>query len=149
MLIEETIKIKAPIRKIWETMLDVSILLSCIPGVENLEIVDENTYHAVLKTKVSIVTATFDTVINIINRQEPIYIKVVGEGKGRMGTGRVVFNQAISLESISDNETNVAYKLELNVIGRLAALGGKAIVKKVNEVSGAFRNSFTAKCESL
>lgn len=149
MLIEETINIRAPVRKIWETMLNPTILISCVPGIENLEIVDENTYRAVLKTKVSVVTATFDTVINIINRQEPVYIKIVGEGKGRMGTGRVVFNQAVNLESVSINETNVSYKLELNVIGRLAALGGKAIVKKVNDVAGEFRDSFKAKCESL
>jgi carbon monoxide dehydrogenase subunit G len=147
MVIEETLKIGAPVQKIWETMLDVSFLLSCIPGIEKVEAVDDNTYNAILKTKVSIITATFDTVITIIDRQEPVYIKVAGEGKGRMGVGRVAFNQTVSLKPISAKETEVKYKLELNVIGRLATLGGKAIAKKVTEVSETFRNAFIDKCE--
>jgi len=147
MVIEETLKIRAPIRKIWEIMLDVPFLLSSVPGIEKVEVVDENTYKAVLKGKVSIMTAVFDTVITVVDKQEPEYIKVAGEGKGRMGVGRVTFTQAVSLKSISAKETEVAYKLELNVIGRLAALGGKAIAKKVDEASESFRNAFVAKCE--
>ncbi len=147
MVIEQTLKIRAPIKKVWETMLDVSFLISCIPGIEKVEVVDENTYNAILKAKVSVMTAIFDTVINIIDRKEPVHIKVAGEGKGRMGVGRVAFNQAVNLKPISTEETEVTYKLELNVIGRLASLGGKAIAKKVTEVSEAFRDAFTAKCE--
>lgn len=147
MVIEETLKIGAPIRKIWETMLDVSFLLSCITGIEKVKVVDDNTYNAILKAKVSVMTAIFDTVITIIDKQEPVYIKVAGEGKGRMGAGRVAFNQTVSLKPISAKETEVVYKLELNVIGRLATLGGKAIAKKVTEVSEAFRDAFINKCE--
>jgi carbon monoxide dehydrogenase subunit G len=147
MVIEETLKTGAPIQKIWETMLDVSFLLSCIPGIERLEVVNDSTYNVILRTKVSVISAVFDMVITIIDRQEPVYIKVAGEGKGRMGLGRVAFNQTVSLEPVSARETEVAYKLELNVIGRLAGLGGKAIAKKVTEVSEAFRDAFIAKCE--
>ncbi len=71
-----------------------------------------------------------------------------GEGKGRMGVGRVTFNQAVNLTSKSAEETEVAYRMELNVIGKLASLGGKAISKKVNEVSESFRTTFAAKCEA-
>ena len=148
MVIEQTLKVKAPIKKVWETMLDVSFLISCIPGIENVEVIDENNYKAILKAKVSVMTAIFDTDITIIDKREPEYIKVTGEGKGRMGVGRVTFGQEVNLKSLSDNETEVAYKLELNVIGRLASLGGKAIAKKVTEVSEAFRAAFAAKCES-
>ncbi len=148
MVIEQTLKIKAPIKKVWETMLDVSFLISCIPGIENLEVVDENNYKAILKARVSIMTAIFDTEIAIIDKQEPVYIKVAGEGKGRMGVGRVAFSQTVNLKSVSTEDTDVTYKLDLNVIGRLASLGGKAIAKKVTEVSEVFRDAFTAKCES-
>lgn len=147
MVIEQTLKIKAPIKKVWETMLDVSFLISCIPGIENLEAVDENNYKAILKAKVSVMTAIFDTEIAIIDKQEPVYIKVAGEGKGRMGVGRVAFSQTVNLKSVSTVDTDVTYKLDLNVIGRLASLGGKAIAKKVTEVSEVFRDAFTAKCE--
>jgi carbon monoxide dehydrogenase subunit G len=147
MVIEETLKIAAPLPKIWQTILDIPFLLSCVPGIEKVEVVDENTYKAVLKGKVSIMTATFDTVITVVDKQEPVYIKVSGEGKGRMGVGRVTFTQAVSLKSISAQETEVSYKLDFNVIGRLATLGGKAIAKKIDEVAEAFSNAFIAKCQ--
>ena len=149
MVIEETITAKAAAATVWDTMLDVSFLLSSVPGMEKLEVVDDSTYRAILKTKVSIVTATFDTVISVVEKRDQAYIKVAGEGKGRMGAGRVVFSQAVNLKPVSPQETEVAYKLELNVIGRLATLGGKAIAKKVAEVSEAFRDAFAARCETL
>ena len=148
MIIEDNLTIKAPVDKVWGTMLDVSFLASCIPGVEDLKTIDDNHYKATLVAKVSVMTAIFDTDISIIERQEPSYIKIAGEGKGRMGVGRVAFSQAVKLKSVSTDETEVAYKLELNVIGRLASLGGKAISKKVTEVSEIFRKEFAAKCES-
>ena len=147
MVIEETLKIKAPIQKIWETMIDVQFLRSSVPAMEDIQTVDGHAYKAVLKDKVSFIPVIFDVAITVLNQQEPAHIEVKGDGKGRKGLGRVTFSHTVDLKSVSPEETEVAYKLVLNVVGRLATLGGKAISKKINEASAAFRRSFIAKCE--
>ncbi len=148
MLLEDTLRIKAPIQKVWNTLLDIPSLVSCIPGVEQVTAVDADTYHAVLKAKVSFITATFDMVVTITKRQEPDFIEAKGEGKGQRGLGRVTFVQAVSLKPLSENETEAHYKLEINIVGKLASVGGKVITRKSSEMAEAFSTSFTAKCEA-
>ena len=149
MLLEETLPIKAPKRKVWDTLLDIPFLVSCIPGIEQVAEVDANTYHMVLKAKVSFITAAFDMTVTIVDRQEPDYLNAKGEGKGHKGAGRVTFHQTINLKSLSENETEVAYKLEFNLVGKLATVGGKVIARKASEIANEFRQAFTAKCEEL
>ncbi|MBM3302354.1 MAG: carbon monoxide dehydrogenase, partial [Deltaproteobacteria bacterium] len=52
MLIEGKFALKAPIEKLWESLLDPVTLASCIPGAEKVERIDEKTYDAVVKQKV-------------------------------------------------------------------------------------------------
>ena len=41
MLMEGKFTIKAPIQKLWDTLLDPETLLSCIPGAEKIERIDD------------------------------------------------------------------------------------------------------------
>jgi carbon monoxide dehydrogenase subunit G len=147
MVIEETVKIKASRQQIWETMLDVEFLLSSLPGLTEIEKINGNRYDAVLKEKIASMPIVFDMTIAVVDQQEPDHIEVRGDGKGRKGLGRVTFSHAVDLKTISAEETEVYYKLDLSVVGRLAALGGKAISKKVNEASDAFCRAFVTKFE--
>lgn len=147
MILEDTLKVKAPAQKVWNTLLDIPSLVSCIPGIEKVEAVNETTYNAVLNAKVSFITATFDVVVTVTEKREPTYIEARGEGKGRRGAGRITFSQAVTLKPMSDNETEALYKLEMNVIGGLATVGGKAIARKASEVAEVFSKAFIAKCE--
>lgn len=146
-IIEENLPVHAPAEKIWNTMMDVPFLVSCVPGIEKVEAVDANNYKAVLKSQVAFITATFDTTATITEMRKPEHMSVKGEGKGRLGVGRISFNLAIDLKPVTPTDTNVVYKLELNVVGRLATVGGKAIARKTNEISQDFRKAFAAKCE--
>jgi carbon monoxide dehydrogenase subunit G len=147
MIIEDAVTIRASRQQIWETMLDMKFLLSSLPGLAEIETVDGNSYSAVLKDKISAMPIVFDLAISILDQQEPEHIEVKGEGKGRKGLGRLTFNHTVDLKSISPEETEISYRLVLNVVGRLAALGGKAISRKVMEASDAFCQAFVTTFE--
>ena len=44
MQIANTIVIDAPIQKTWDFLLDATKVAACVPGVENVEKVDEDNY---------------------------------------------------------------------------------------------------------
>ncbi len=147
-VIEKTLKINSGINKVWDKLIDIPFVASCMPGVEKLEAVSDNTYRAVLKVKVAYITASFDVLLTIVKRQEPTYLETVAEGKGRLGAGRVNQKQFVSLSAISEHETVAGYKSELFIVGTLANIGRKAITPKAHEMADQFAKTFAAGCET-
>lgn len=45
MLMEGKFTSRGPIQKLWEALLDPETLVSCLPGAEKIERVDEKTYR--------------------------------------------------------------------------------------------------------
>jgi carbon monoxide dehydrogenase subunit G len=44
MLIEGKFTLKAPIKKVWDFLLEPETLASCIPGAEKVEAIDDKNY---------------------------------------------------------------------------------------------------------
>ncbi|NIM96673.1 MAG: carbon monoxide dehydrogenase, partial [candidate division Zixibacteria bacterium] len=44
MRVEERFRVKAPIERVWEFMLDPERIGPCIPGYEKIEVLGENVY---------------------------------------------------------------------------------------------------------
>ena len=51
MILEDKFTLKAPIQKLWDTMLKPETLRACIPGAEKIEQIDEKTYDCIVKQK--------------------------------------------------------------------------------------------------
>jgi len=49
---EGRFRLRALIQKVWEMLLEPGTLLSCIPGAERVERIDDKTYECVVKQKV-------------------------------------------------------------------------------------------------
>lgn len=148
MIIERTLRIKAPVRTVWETLNDVPFVASCMPGVQDVKMVGANTYQCKLKAKVAYISVTFDMELVITKRQEPVYMETVAQGKALAGMGRVSQRQSLELRAISDNETEALYKGELTTVGRLASVGAKAIPRQAEEMADEFSKKFVAGCEA-
>lgn len=147
-VIKKTLRIKAPIQKVWDTLTSVASVASCMPGVEAVEAINANTYRGKLKTKVAYISVIFDTTITVTRKKEPEYMETVAEGKAFGGMGRISQRQSIQLRAISTNETEGLYEGKLTVVGRLATLGQRAIPQKVEAMAEAFASAFKAKCEA-
>lgn len=76
MLMEGKFTIKAPIQKLWETLLDPETLLSCIPGAEKIERIDEKTLDCVVKQKVGPISVKFKFKSVLSKVEPPTHIEV-------------------------------------------------------------------------
>jgi hypothetical protein len=81
MLMEGKLTIKAPIQKLWDTLLDPETLLSCIPGAEKIERIDEKTFDCVVKQKVGPISVKFKFKSVLSKVEPPTHIEVDGEGE--------------------------------------------------------------------
>ena len=73
MILEGKFTVKAPIKKLWDTMLKPETLQACIPGAEKIDQLDEKTYDCVVKQKVGPISVQFKFKTTLVKQFISIY----------------------------------------------------------------------------
>jgi carbon monoxide dehydrogenase subunit G len=141
--------LKAPIQKIWDTLLEPETLLSCIPGAEKIERLDEKTYDCVVKQKIGPVSVKFKFKSTITKMESPVHMEIEGEGEDIAKAGHFVQKSIVDLQEISPNEVEVSYKTDATIVGKLAMFGDRMMRAKAKKVEEEFTKALQEKLKSL
>lgn len=149
MLMEGKFSLKAPIKKIWDTLLEPKTLLSCIPGAEKIERIDEKTYDCVVKQKVGPISVKFKFKSIITKMESPKHIEIEGEGEDIGKAGHFVQKSIVDLKEISLSEVEVSYKTDVNIVGKLAMFGDRIMKAKAKKVEEEFTLALQERLKSI
>jgi carbon monoxide dehydrogenase subunit G len=149
MLMEGKFTLKAPIQKVWDTLLQPETLLSCIPGAEKIERLDEKTYDCVVKQKVGPISVKFKFKSIITKMESPTHIEIEGEGEDIAKAGHFVQKSAVDLREISPSEVEVSYKSDVNIVGKLAMFGDRILRAKARKVEEEFTTALQERLKSV
>ena len=149
MLMEGKLTLKAPIRKLWDTLLEPETLLSCIPGAEKIERLDEKTYDCVVKQKVGPISVKFKFRSIITRMEPPTHIEVEGEGEDIAKAGHFVQKSVVDLREISPSEVEVSYSTDATIVGKLAMFGDKMMRAKAKKVEEEFTKALQERLKSV
>jgi hypothetical protein len=138
MLMEGKFSLKAPIQKVWETLLEPETLLSCIPGAEKIERLDEKTYECVVKQKVGPISVKFKFKSILTKIEVPTHMEIEGEGEDIAKAGHFVQKSLVDLKEISPGEVEVFYRTDVNIVGKLAMFGDRVMRAKAKKVEEEF-----------
>lgn len=116
----------------WEFLLDPEGLGSCIPNCQNVEVIDEDTYTATVGIEVSYISATFDTKIEIVEKETEDYLKVNISGDAQEGDSRMSATGEMDMSARDDGGTHIDYVVTMDVTGRIMNMGSR-IVKSVSK----------------
>jgi hypothetical protein len=141
--------IKAPIQKLWETLLDPETLLSCIPGAEKIERIDEKTFDCVVKQKVGPISVKFKFKSVLSKVEPPTHIEVDGEGEDIGKAGHFVQKSVVDLRETSGGEVEVSYKTEATIVGKLAMFGDRIMRAKAKKVEEEFTKALQERLKRL
>lgn len=108
MLMEGKFTLKAPIQKLWDTLLDPETLLSCIPGAEKIERIDEKTFDCVVKQKVGPISVKFKFKSVLSKVEPPTHKEVDGEGEDIAKAGHFVQKSVVDLQETPGGEVEVS-----------------------------------------
>jgi len=148
MLITETFSIDTPIQKLYNFILDAKTVGSCIPGCESVEIISEDEYDSIIKTKVGIISAKFKVRTKISEAVPFKLIRTVGHGKELRNLGHFKQKTEITLKELSEKETEVSYQSEVSIVGRLATFGDRIMKSKAKTLGKEFADSVKVKLNS-
>jgi carbon monoxide dehydrogenase subunit G len=141
MRIEEEFSVKAPIQKLWDSLLDPEIIGPCIPGCEKVEKINDKAYDSIIKAKVGFIAVRFK-VRTVIEEIVPYsLIRTIGEGNELRKLGHFKQKTRINLNQLSENETEVSYQSEVSIVGKLATFGDRILKAKAKEFGKEFADA--------
>lgn len=148
MLMEGKFTLKAPIKEVWDSLLDPGILASCIPGTEEMRAIDAKTYESVVKQKVGPISVKFKFTTTLTDIDPPRHLRAVGRGADLHGAATFTQETSVSLTEIANGIVEVSYRSNVSLVGRLVTFGERIMQSKAKSVAEEFTRNLQAKLES-
>jgi uncharacterized protein len=138
--IEKSFQVHEPVEKVWEFLSDPRKVVTCVPGAQITEQVDERTYKGAISVKVGPSVTDYKGEVQIVRLDASAHeIEILGKGQDVRGKGSASMKMTGKLTPLPDGGTEVFTASELNVVGILAQMGNRVI----NEVSNIMFEKFT------
>jgi carbon monoxide dehydrogenase subunit G len=149
MKVDGSVKLNAPIQKVWDFVLEPSTLQACIPGAESVTKIDPKHYEAVIKQKVGPISVKMKLHETIVEMTPPTYVKIVGKGEDAMKAGTMTMDMIVNLKEISKDELEVSFSANAQIVGRLATFGERIMRAKINQTVQEFTQNLQKKLKEL
>ena len=148
MIFEGKFLVEAPREKVWDFLWDTEKVSKCMPGVIKVEENAEGASYSVLvKTKVGFLSTTFDLAVRVLEKDPPQRISSLFEGKDSRIASRIKQVNTMELIEVSDSQTEVGYKSEVTLTGKLATLGLSIVKGKAKQLLTAFGDNIKKEIE--
>ena len=144
-LITKEFEIEQPIDKVWKSLSDPTDIVTCVPGAEVTEKIDDKNYKGQVVTKFGPIKAKYSGDIEITELDEENY-KMVLKGKGLDSKGKgsadMIMNGTLSE---GEGKTNVKFEMDITIVGMLAQFGSRLINDVSDQLLNQFVDNFKAK----
>jgi carbon monoxide dehydrogenase subunit G len=133
-------RIAASPQRVWEALNDPDVLRACIPGCQSLEKEADDRFSAVAEVKIGPIGARFKGAVALSDLDPPNGYTISGQGSGGVagnarGTARVRLTP-------DGAQTLLGYRVEAEVGGRMAQLGGPLIDATAKQMADRFFAKF-------
>ena len=148
MLIEGKFTLKASIQKVWGFLLEPGTMASCIPGAEKVEAIDDKTYECIVKQSVGPISVRLKFTMVLSEVDPPKYVKAIGRGEALGKLGTFSSDVVVNLAEIPNDEVEVSYQNNVNIVGKLATFGERIMRAKAKSVGEEFTRNLQEKLKS-
>lgn len=146
MIIEEEFAIQAPLDHVWGCIRDAAFVAPCVPGCQNVEEVCGGVYRAAIKVGIGPIKTIFKLDIKIADETPPNFARIETSGQEGTNASRLTAKSQLTL-SCAGEITNVHYKSDVQLTGRLAKYGLGIMKKKAAALGKEFADNFRAAVE--
>ncbi len=145
MQIEGKIMLKAPVQKLWNSILEPDILAACVPGVESLKVTGDKVYEGVIKQKVGPFSVKLKGVITWVEFNPTSHLKGTVKGEALGGMGTIMGEMIIDFKEIQKDEVELSYNMNVNIVGKLSVLGDRMMRAKAKSMEEEMTKNFQEK----
>jgi carbon monoxide dehydrogenase subunit G len=136
----EELALNAPIDEVWKLLRDTPCLTGLLPGVENLESLNQagvEGYAARVSEKIGPFKLTMNLEVRVIETVEASLLRAALKGADSMGLNRITGSMQISLSPASSG-TQMRFEASIEILGKLATLGAVPIRRRTTQAFAEF-----------
>ncbi|HEY7061276.1 MAG TPA: SRPBCC domain-containing protein [Chloroflexota bacterium] len=148
MVIESSFPVKAPPEKVWEFLIDPAQMVGCVPGCSKVEQVDDKTYRATMSVKVAYITFSAAMEVAITRMDPPRELESTARGEDKRLGSNVQVAATLRLTPQADGVTEVAYRADVSLWGKLGSLGEPIFRQKATQTGREFATCVKSKLEA-
>ena len=138
MKVQQSFVIDQPRDRVWSFFLNIPDVARCVPGVEEVEVIDPDHSRVRLTQSVGPMSATFDLKMRITERAEAERLQFTASGKavkGAAGSVRTVNTVSLAPEG---EGTRVQLDADMAMGGVLGSIGQKVIARQATGITADF-----------
>jgi uncharacterized protein len=123
LIFDGKIDLDVPVDNAWDFLIDINKFSACLPGIEEVKQIDDKTFEGALVAAVGPISGKFTFRATIVESQPPDQMVVRTEGTDSVTKSTVNADMTVDLRKLTDNKTQMDYKADIKIKGRLAILG--------------------------
>ena len=141
-----TVDIAAPRDRVWAFLMDPNQVGGCGPGVELIEVVDDDHFKARAKVGIGFISAKFNVEMTVAERNEPdlAILKAHGQAPG----SAVDATAQMALSGPTEGPTTMDWSADVLIAGTLASVGARLIDGTANKMIGQTFDCIRSKLEA-
>jgi len=123
MILDGKIDLNVSAEKAWEFLIDIKKFSTCLPGIDEVTQIDDKTFDGVISATVGPISGKFTFRSTILESQPTAQMVVRTEGKDSVTKSTVNADMTVDLRRVSETKSQMDYKADVKITGRLAILG--------------------------
>ena len=120
-----TLQIRSPRDRVWAFVTDPPAVGGCVPGLEQLEVIDDGHFRAVVRAGIGPVRGKFAFDVAWADLSAPDHARMTARGKAP-GSG-VTVDSGMDLTETPDGGTALAWSADVVVHGMIASVGARLL----------------------
>jgi uncharacterized protein len=138
-ILDQKVSIPAQPDRVWDFLMDVPTMSRCVPGVETVEEIDEDTFIGALKVRVGPISVKLEGKATITERNRDEWrARAHVEAADRRIRGAVNANSTLELHPAGDGITEMTVHTDAAVLGKLGEFGQAIMRRKADQIMAQF-----------
>ena len=146
MIIDQNVTIAAPAEKVWDFMMDVPAVSTCVPGVEEVTELSPDVYKGIIGVKVGPIGLKLQGRVTLVEKDRDNWQAGMDvAATDRKIPGSVTAKATMKLTPRDDGQTDVAIHTDASILGKLGQFGQAVIRKKADQILAEFASNMSRK----
>jgi carbon monoxide dehydrogenase subunit G len=130
--LQQSFEVRAPVERVWETLIDIEHVAPCLPGAEITEAGDDGVYRGNFTVKLGPTTASYRGELQMEETDASAHRAVMrASGQDKRGQGTAKATIVSQLEAAGD-VTRVEVDTDFTITGRLARFGRGGMIQDIS-----------------
>lgn len=149
MILDQQVVVPAAADRVWEFLMDIPAVSRCVPGVESIERLDDDTFAGMLKVRVGPIGVTLNGKVIVVERdRDHLRSRMDVQAAEKRLNSAVSAHATVTLIARSDSETEVHIHTESSILGKLGEFGQAVMRKKADQIIGEFARNMARELTS-